>query len=267
MVVLTSCTSTRTSTCTMTCSIESRPEMTGGTDKSTYLYLCWYLYDSGCEHESLQALFAMREREAPRVLEYPKSVVPRMRERDSNNATTKANGVSYFTLQGVREMREREAPLRATIRSLPFDLRRVKPASNLPVAGIASTVGPVSIAALNTESYTKSSYKSDNPDAERDFKNDDNDMPDTLDTGLSTSIDSGNHERVRSSTRGDGPYTSELLLIEKSVPHIAAPHSADSIQNGVPDGFLGAPRQDEVLDGFLGASSQGDEPYVGIRTE
>ena len=163
-------------------------------------------------------------------------------------------------------MRDLKSPLRATIRSPPLDLRRVKPkmnpVSNLPVAGIASTVGPVSIAALNTESYTKSSYKSDNPDAERDFKNDDNDMPDTLDTGLSTSIDSGNHERVRSSTRGDEPYTSELLLIEKSVPHIAAPHSADSIQNGVPDGFLSAPRQDEVPDGSLGASSQGGEPYT-----
>ena len=99
----------------------------------------------------------------------------------------------------------------------------------------------MSIDALNTENYTRSGYKSDNPDVEGDFKNGDNNIPDTLDTGLSTSIDSGNHERVRSSTRGDEPYTSELLLIEKSVPHLAAPHLADSIHNGVPDGFLVAP--------------------------
>ena len=83
------------------------------------------------------------------------------------------------------------------------------------------------------------------------------------------------------------PSTSESRLCDKSVSHLAAPHLADiqqnqpprlddettspeyrmsrlaeeSIQNGVPHGFLGAPNQNGVSHENLGAHSQNIVPH------
>ena len=116
----------------------------------------------------------------------------------------------------------------------------MNPASNLPVAGIASSVDPASIAALNMEHYTTSGYKSGNPDTAGDFKNGDNDIPDILDTGSSTSIDSGNHERVsiptlreksglRSSDQMKSSHSKASHLLGQSTPNI--PNSLVSCLN------------------------------------
>lgn len=72
---------------------EAQPETTGGTGTSRYMYC--YLYNSVCEFESLQAL-------------------SRMRERNWDIAMIKVKGVNYFMIPGVPEMRELEAPRRAT---------------------------------------------------------------------------------------------------------------------------------------------------------